>query len=238
MVCLGVIPVKVQARGGGPTVMTYALLDNGSEVTLCHEQLARNLNLDGNEINFTLTGMTGSKEVKSRSVNIQVKSMDESTTVELLSVRTVQRMPISESCIPKNGDVKEWPHLKGIDLPELSGGEVLLLIGLKENPRLFIPLEYRAGGDGEPVAVRYSLGWTVMGPLGGQKEDQSCAVNFLRTQSNPSNQDLRGIPRTSEEGEPSSSSRTSSCSINLRDSGRQISAIQWWKRRSQPQRKM
>ena len=157
-VCLGVIPVKVQARGGGPTVMTYALLDNGSEVTLCHEQLARNLNLDGNEINFTLTGMTGSNEVESRSVNIQVKSMDESTTVELLSVRTVQRMPISESCIPKNGDVKEWPHLRGIDLPELSGGEVLLLIGLKENPRLFIPLEYRAGGDGEPVAVRYSLG--------------------------------------------------------------------------------
>ena len=32
-VCLAVIPVKVQARGGGPTVMTYALLDNGSEVT-------------------------------------------------------------------------------------------------------------------------------------------------------------------------------------------------------------
>ena len=77
--------------------------------------------------------------MESRSVNIQVKSMDESTTVEQLSVRTVQRMPISGSCIPKNGDVKEWPHLRGIDLPELSGGGVLLLIGLKRTPIYSFP---------------------------------------------------------------------------------------------------
>ena len=36
--CLSVVPVKVKAKGGaGPVIKTYALLDSGSEVTLCHE---------------------------------------------------------------------------------------------------------------------------------------------------------------------------------------------------------
>ena len=48
--------------------------------------------------------------------------------------------------------------------------DVGLIIGLKEKPTLFIlPLECRSGGDSEPVAVRYSLGWTVMGPLSGTR---------------------------------------------------------------------
>ena len=37
-VCLGIVPVKVRGKGNNQIVETYALLDNGSEVTLCHEQ--------------------------------------------------------------------------------------------------------------------------------------------------------------------------------------------------------
>ena len=40
--------------------------------------------------------------------------------------------------------------------------------------KLFLPLEYKAGGEDEPVAVRYSLGWTVIGPVGGQKDGPKC----------------------------------------------------------------
>ena len=58
--------------------------------------------------------------------------------------------------------------------------DVGLIIGLKEKPTLFIPLECRSGGDSEPVAVRYSLGWTVMGPLSGTRVDERCSVNFVR----------------------------------------------------------
>jgi len=39
-VCLSVVPVKVIAKGGNSLpVETYALLDSGSEITLCHEIL-------------------------------------------------------------------------------------------------------------------------------------------------------------------------------------------------------
>ena len=36
-VCLGVISVRIRGHNSTHEVETYALLDNGSEVTLCHE---------------------------------------------------------------------------------------------------------------------------------------------------------------------------------------------------------
>jgi len=52
-VCLGIIPVNVRGKSN-EIIKTYALLDNGSEVTLCHEQVANKLELDGERLNFTL----------------------------------------------------------------------------------------------------------------------------------------------------------------------------------------
>ena len=56
----------------------------------------------------------------------------------------------------------------------------MLVIGLKEKPNLFLPLEYRAGREGKTVAIRYSLGWTVIGPVGRGSCSTECSANFLR----------------------------------------------------------
>ena len=45
LVCLGILPVNVQGKGSDRMVETYVLLDNGSEVTLCHESWRKNLSL-------------------------------------------------------------------------------------------------------------------------------------------------------------------------------------------------
>ena len=90
-------------------------------------------------------------------------------------------MPISTSCIVKTEDLARWPHLRDIDIPVIETGEVMLLIGLMENPSLFLPLECKSGERNEPIAIRYSLGWTVMCPMEDQKGDHSCSVNFVCT---------------------------------------------------------
>ncbi|XP_067055972.1 uncharacterized protein [Acropora muricata] len=179
-VCLGIVPVKVRGKGNNQIVETYALLDNGSEVTLCHEQLLSKLELDRERLSFTLTGITGSTQMESQVVKLTVMSMDESIAVELPGVRTVAQMSISTSCIPRKGDLARWPHLQGIDIPAVRDTQVLLLIGLKEKPSLFLPLEFKAGEVDEPIAIQYSLGWTVMGPMGERKKDEHCSVNFLQ----------------------------------------------------------
>ena len=60
----------------------------------------------------------------------------------------------------------------------------MLLVGLKEKPNLFLPVEYRVGQDGEPVAVRHSLGWAMIGPVGGGSYTADCSVNLLRVVEN------------------------------------------------------
>ena len=170
-VCLGVVPVKVSAVNGNEFVETYALMDNGSEVTLCHEQPAKKLGLLGDRISYTLTGMTGSSEIEGRMVNILVKSMDEAFAIEIPRVKTV--MPISPSCVAKQEDLNRWPHLRRLEMPELKDGEVMLLVGIKERPKLFAPLDVKTGGDGDPIAIKYSLGSTAIGPMGKQEENWS-----------------------------------------------------------------
>lgn len=62
---------------------------------------------------------------------------------------------MSVSCTPKKDDISNWSHLRDIDLPELNESDVGLIIGLKEKPTLFLPLECRSGRNGQPVAVQY-----------------------------------------------------------------------------------
>lgn len=178
-VCLGVLPVKVKARGETRVVESYALLDSGSEVTLCKEQLFSELGTPSSNCSYELQGVTGSRKVEGQVVDVVVMSVDGKVSEEILNVRTVEQMPVVVSCIPWKKDISNWSHLRDIDLQQLSQSDVGLIINLKEKLILFIPLECRSGGSGEPVAVRYSLGWTVMGPLSGVMDNEHCSVNFV-----------------------------------------------------------
>ena len=86
-------------------------MDSGSEVTLCHERLKESLGASGTRLDFTLSGMTMSTRVESQQIDLVAMSMDESVSVELSNMRTVEHMPISESCIARKEDVEKWPHL-------------------------------------------------------------------------------------------------------------------------------
>ena len=120
---------------------------------MCKEQLFNDLGSWGSRCNYELQGVTGSKNVEGHVVDIVVTSLDGRVSEELLKVRTVEQIPVSVSCIPKREDILNWSHLRDVDLPELSASDVGLIIGLKEKPSLFVPLECKSGGHGEPVAV-------------------------------------------------------------------------------------
>ena len=63
-VCLGIVPVKVRGKSNNQIIETYALVDYGSEVTLCHQQLVSKIELDRERLSFTLTGITGSTQME------------------------------------------------------------------------------------------------------------------------------------------------------------------------------
>ena len=105
---------------------TYALLDNGSDVSLCDERLIDELG------------------------------------IQSLDCQASEHFRAKHS-IPRDRDVDKWPHLKGIELPEIDIKEVRALIGCNV-PETFWVLEEKRGGKGEPVGIRSPLGWTIIGP--------------------------------------------------------------------------
>lgn len=90
-VCLRIVPVRVQGKQPGQEVETYALLDNGSDVSLCDEKLIDQLGISGVQRHFYLT--TQEKRDSPRSgyeVKLTINSIDNESSLEVPKVWTVE----------------------------------------------------------------------------------------------------------------------------------------------------
>jgi hypothetical protein len=177
-VCLRILPVVV--KYGNRETKTFALLDEGSDVTLCSDSLVKRLGAKGNPREFTITTVNQTTQ-RRRGVelNLQVSAVGGNDVIDLRRVWSVEKLPISLESCPTNADVGKWRHLEGIIIPEISSAQVEMLIG-SDTPEAFWVEEQRRGNRGEPYAIRSVLGWTIVGPTGkGLKANRS--VHFQQT---------------------------------------------------------
>ena len=159
-VYLRVIPVIVSGPDG--EVETLALLDEGSQITLCSKKLADRIGLQGEKSSLRMRTLNAVKEVSCMVANIKVKSIKRDEEIDV-QVTSLDDMPVSCSS-PSSSDISSYDYLQGIDfnLPS-PNQEVTLLIGA-DVPEVFWVLEERRGGRKQPFAIRSLLGWTLMGP--------------------------------------------------------------------------
>jgi hypothetical protein len=180
---LRVIPVTVRGIDEAHEVQTYALLDDGSDVSLCDSSLVKRLGITGVPTTFSLTTVNqGTKENREEEVRLIVSDLDGSENVDITRAWTVNNLPISKRSIPTTKDVFGWSHLDGIVFPELENENVSMIIG-SDVPEAHWVLEQRRGGRKEPYAVRTPLGWTLMGPIGTEIE-QEFLINFIQKEDN------------------------------------------------------
>lgn len=173
-VCLRVLPVKV--RSNGREVITWALLDHGSDVSLCEQRLADDLGIQGKETNFRLTTVNNASTQRGgKEVSFSFQGLQDSEVIDMPRVWTVEALPTTHRSIPKQQDVDRWSHLKGIKLPTAAKKDITLLIG-SDTPEAFWVQEERRGKKKEPYAIRSPLGWTVMGPT-GRRSKRAFEVN-------------------------------------------------------------
>ena len=187
---LRVLPVKVRSHDTNKTVETYALLDNGSDVSLCDKSLASELGVQGDTKTFYLT--TQEKEDSpnvGQEISLTVEALDGTDHVEVNRLWTVDKLNASSRSIPSEYDARKWPHLYDIELPSISEREVKLIIG-SNAPEAFWVFDERRGKQGEPYAIRSPLSWILMGPM-DRVEIEECHhnVNFVRFAENPKEED-------------------------------------------------
>ncbi|XP_045122646.1 uncharacterized protein LOC123511097 [Portunus trituberculatus] len=126
--------------------------------------------------------MDEGKEVTTEELNLKLTGIGtrRNRSIFLCKVLIVPSLPSSlKGSIAKNRDIVRWPHLQDIPPTCIPGG-VDLLIGL-DTPQALLPLEIRAGGDGEPFATRTLLGWTVNGPMRFEDGEPIGATNVRTT---------------------------------------------------------
>ena len=164
-VALPLVPVRVYSPECKCSHSTYALLDTGSNVTLCHERLLRTLGLQGCPETMSLTTLDKKHNwTPTRRISLDVTNPDGEGRLHLGQVYTRDSLPIDSRNRVTMSETARWSHLKGLPLHHAPIDEVMLLIG-QDYPDALVPLATVPGGKGEPYAVRTRLGWTVNGPV-------------------------------------------------------------------------
>ena len=159
-----VIPVKILSKSSNQTIITYAVLDNGSSATFCTESLMKKLDVDSTNVKISLSTLEKKNSAVDLIWDLVVSDLDENHFVHLPKLYTTPEIPGSKNDIPTQEDVDQWPHLDGVFIPQVDAEIRLLIAG--DVPKALDPIEVKQRQNGGPFATRTCMGWTVNGPLG------------------------------------------------------------------------
>ena len=165
-VCFKVVPVKVSGPGSDKQIATHAFLDSGSDTTLCLNSLVQDLGINSIPTNFVMATVNHEGKKSGLEVQLNIESLTGKEKFQLDHVLTTDSLPVTTKHFATKNDVKKWPHLNGVDLPEIDSKKVTILIGTDRPDIIDNELDKRMGKKGQPFAVRTPLGWTVFGPVG------------------------------------------------------------------------
>ena len=159
---LGIVPVTIEGRG--KVIHTYALLDNGSQKTLCTESLTERLGLSGRQATFSVNSVNDKTvDYQGQQLDLTARPASGGPAIQLKEAWTVNQLPVVISHMATAEESRTWPHLRGVKAPRRANGVVELLIGT-DVPTAHVPIEIRSGNASEPYAVKTALGWAVRGP--------------------------------------------------------------------------
>ncbi|XP_062713808.1 uncharacterized protein LOC134290646 [Aedes albopictus] len=162
----------------GRSVSVFAFIDEGSEITLLEDNVAKQLGVKGPVKALTLqwTGNVKRNESRSQEVNLGISGKCGSEKFDLRQARTVSCLFLPSQQLNYEELSQRFPHLRGLPMESYENVQPRLLIGL-DNLRLGAPLKLREGGPNDPIAAKCRLGWTVYG-CAGDRGENAALVNF------------------------------------------------------------
>ena len=131
-VCLRIVPVVVKGKGQDNEIVINALLDPGSDVTLCNVSLMKKLGLEGRPKELSLATVNGTSEIrKGFEFSLTIRGLQMNEDVELNRVWTVDTLCLPQSVVPTKVDTAKWPHLNGIEFPRIQANDSLAVTSRK-----------------------------------------------------------------------------------------------------------
>ncbi|XP_070855141.1 uncharacterized protein [Drosophila suzukii] len=158
--------------GAGRQVDTYAVLDEGSSVTMIDDELQRDLGVRGNhrQLNILWFGGTASRE-PSNVVRLEISGAGKPTRHALRNVYSVSSLSLPMQTLGRR-DVQGVHKDARLQMKTYINVVPKLLIGL-DHGHLGLPLRTRRFAREGPYAAATELGWVVFGPVSGQSTTPS-----------------------------------------------------------------
>ena len=158
------LPVKICHNG--KELLTYALLDSGSQRIFCTRRIADELKANGSQQTISISTLSSEVQptpIETEAITLLVSDVDENCSVSLREVLVVDAIPLKAAQVPVSSELSNLEHLRDISCKELSDKTIGLLIGVDAFV-IFWALESRLGPEKTPDAIRTSLGWVLFGP--------------------------------------------------------------------------
>ncbi|CAK1583274.1 unnamed protein product [Parnassius mnemosyne] len=157
---LKILPIQVKGPKGA--VNTFALMDDGSTVTLVDDSIVTSVGATGPIDPLKIETINDKKvsESASRRVTIKLKGLNDHE--EQIQARTVKNLQVSSQRVPQDL-VEECQHLSDIQGHlTYANAKPRVLIG-QDNWHLLLTSEVRKGDKNHPVASLTPLGWVLHG---------------------------------------------------------------------------
>ena len=184
---LQIVPVRIH----GPDDRfedVLALLDPGSQTSLCTADVLSSLKITGTERGLCLQNVEGSgRPQSSRKVRLMVSPRgDDQSLIEVPEAFSVPKLNVKPPLISAEQKCK-WEHISDLEIPTYRDVEVKLLLGANVIEAV-LQQEARIGRPGQPVAVKTAFGWTLTGTVKGLVPGRLRQVMFVS--KGPVEQDL------------------------------------------------
>ena len=158
---LQLVPVKIVGKNGAHKTVC-ALIDPGSQTSLCCEDIVTELGLSGESQLLRLQNVEGCGAAqRTKRMQMKVLPVEEgSSPITVPEVFSVKEIKVTVPYVQRRAS---WTHLQDVSLPNCDG-KVELLLGANVLEAI-LQLEVRVGKPGQPVGIRTAFGWTLTGSV-------------------------------------------------------------------------
>lgn len=179
-VILQVVPIRVYGANNA-FVDTYALLDSGSQTSLCSEELARKLQLKGELKLLTINNIEQNGNPKQvLRLNLKIKPNAKESSSAVIEVKEVWAIPKLNIRMPNVSAeiIQSFQHLRDLPMNFSYSGNVEVLLGANVMESL-IQLDVRKGAPGQPIAIRTAFGWSITGQITHGQPGDGTGIHHL-----------------------------------------------------------